>query len=201
MTSPGASQEGNLEAAVQHMRAQQTPSPEQITSCSVNWLSDTACHTLYSSRYVKEKVKSLSRVRFLVTPWTVAHQAPPSMGFSRQEYLDWVAISTSKLNKLRVQKSCKFKVTLFLVISQTGLKSPYIGILEPSLIHQQHKGLIEVIQSSLWLWVCPLHTGWLATLFQASCVVRGSLLRMVEWHAASPSCLCVRRKEGAWGTL
>ena len=34
----------------------------------------------------KEKVKSLSRVRLLATPWTAAHQAPPSMGFSRQEY-------------------------------------------------------------------------------------------------------------------
>ena len=32
------------------------------------------------------KVKSLSHVQFLTTPWTVAHQAPPSMGFSRQEY-------------------------------------------------------------------------------------------------------------------
>ena len=32
------------------------------------------------------KVKSLSRVRLFVTPWTVAHQAPQSMGFSRQEY-------------------------------------------------------------------------------------------------------------------
>ena len=31
-------------------------------------------------------VKSLSRVQLFVTPWTVAHQAPPSMGFSRQEY-------------------------------------------------------------------------------------------------------------------
>ena len=31
-------------------------------------------------------VKSLSRVRLFVTPWTVANQAPPSMGFSRQEY-------------------------------------------------------------------------------------------------------------------
>ena len=27
-----------------------------------------------------------SRVRLLVTPWTSAHQAPPTMGFSRQEY-------------------------------------------------------------------------------------------------------------------
>ena len=32
------------------------------------------------------KVKSLSRVRLFETPWTVAYQAPPSMGFSRQEY-------------------------------------------------------------------------------------------------------------------
>ena len=31
-------------------------------------------------------MKSLSRVQFLATPWTVAYQAPPSLGFSRQEY-------------------------------------------------------------------------------------------------------------------
>ena len=35
----------------------------------------------------KVKVKLLSCVRLLATPWTAAHQAPPSMGFSRQE--DW----------------------------------------------------------------------------------------------------------------
>ena len=33
----------------------------------------------------KVKVKSLSRVRLFATPWTAAFQAPPSMGFSRQE--------------------------------------------------------------------------------------------------------------------
>ena len=32
------------------------------------------------------EVKLFSHVRLFVTPWTVAHQAPPSMGFSRQEY-------------------------------------------------------------------------------------------------------------------
>ena len=31
-------------------------------------------------------MKSLSRVRLFATPWTAAYQAPPSMGFSRQEY-------------------------------------------------------------------------------------------------------------------
>ena len=43
----------------------------------------------------KVKVKSLSRVRLLATPWTAAHQAPPSMGFSRQEYWSWGAIAFS----------------------------------------------------------------------------------------------------------
>ena len=35
---------------------------------------------------MKVKVKSLSRVRLFTTPWIAAYQAPPSMGFSRQEY-------------------------------------------------------------------------------------------------------------------
>ena len=40
----------------------------------------------------KVKVKSLSRVQLLVTPWTAAYQAPPSMGFSRQEYWSGVPL-------------------------------------------------------------------------------------------------------------
>ena len=36
-------------------------------------------------------MKSLSRVQLFVTPWTAVYQAPPSMGFSRQEYLEWGA--------------------------------------------------------------------------------------------------------------
>ena len=39
-----------------------------------------------SSLKVGKKVKSLSRVQLFATPWTVARQAPLSMGFSRQEY-------------------------------------------------------------------------------------------------------------------
>ena len=35
----------------------------------------------------KVKVKFLSRVWLLATPWTAAYQAPPSLGFSRQEYI------------------------------------------------------------------------------------------------------------------
>ena len=40
----------------------------------------------------KVKVKSLSHVRLLTTPWAAAYQAPPSMGFSRQEYWSGVPL-------------------------------------------------------------------------------------------------------------
>ena len=40
----------------------------------------------------KVKVKSLSHVRLLETPWTAAHQGPLSMGFSRQEYWSGVPL-------------------------------------------------------------------------------------------------------------
>ena len=40
----------------------------------------------------KVKVKMLSHVWLLATPWTAAHQAPPSMGFSRQEYWSGVPL-------------------------------------------------------------------------------------------------------------
>ena len=46
----------------------------------------------------KVKVKSLSRVWLLATPWTAAYQAPPSMGFSRQEYWSGVPLHISKEN-------------------------------------------------------------------------------------------------------
>ena len=44
------------------------------------------CTSYMPGTGLKVKVKSLSRVRLFATPWTVAYQAPPSMGFSRQEY-------------------------------------------------------------------------------------------------------------------
>ena len=43
----------------------------------------------------KVKVKSLSRVQLLATPWTAACQAPPPMGFSRQEYWNGVPLPST----------------------------------------------------------------------------------------------------------
>ena len=46
----------------------------------------------------KVKVKSLSRDRLVATPRTVAHQAPPSMGFSRQEYWSGLPLPSLQCN-------------------------------------------------------------------------------------------------------
>ena len=51
------------------------------------------CHFLLQCM----KMKSLSLFRLLVTPWTAAHQAPPSMGFSRQEYWSGVPLPSPLL--------------------------------------------------------------------------------------------------------
>ena len=58
----------------------------------------------------KEKVKSLSRVWLLATPRTAAYQAPPSMGFPRQEYWSGVPLPSlesldERTSKIRPQSS------------------------------------------------------------------------------------------------
>ena len=57
----------------------------------------------------KVKVKLLSHVRLLATPWTVAHQAPPSMGFSRQEY--WSRVPLPSPYIVSYNKTCFSAVT------------------------------------------------------------------------------------------
>ena len=51
----------------------------------------------------KVKVKSLSRVRLLATPWTAAYQAPPSMGFPRQEYWSGVPLPSPQIIESKCQ--------------------------------------------------------------------------------------------------
>ena len=68
-----------------------SPVPGILQARTLEWVA-----TSFSKAWRwKVKVKSLSRVRFLVTPWTAAYQAPPSMGFSRQKYWSGVPLSSS----------------------------------------------------------------------------------------------------------
>ena len=57
----------------------------------------------------KVKVKLLSCAWLLATPWTAAYQAPPSMGFSRQEYWSGVPLSSLVSIKVYLLKTEKLK--------------------------------------------------------------------------------------------
>ena len=65
-----------------------SPVPEILQARTLEWVA------IFFSNAWKWKVKgkSLSRVRLLATSWTTAYQAPPSMGFSRQEYFSGVPL-------------------------------------------------------------------------------------------------------------
>ena len=65
----------------------------------------------------KVKVKSLSHVRLLATPWTAAYQAPPSMGFSRQEYWSGVPLPRYPINAISyIVLHCNRFLILFTLI-------------------------------------------------------------------------------------
>ena len=59
-----------------------SPVPGILQARTLEWVAIS----FSNARKWKLKVKLLSRVWLLAIPWTAAHQAPPSMGFSRREY-------------------------------------------------------------------------------------------------------------------
>ena len=59
-----------------------SPVPGILQARTLEWVAIS----FSNARKWEVKVKSLSRVRFLATPWIAAHQVPLSMGFSRQEH-------------------------------------------------------------------------------------------------------------------
>ena len=83
----------------------------------------------FSSLMQKVKVKLLSHVRLFVTPWTVAHQAPLSMGFSRQEYWSGLPFpSPGNLPDPRIEPRSPTLQTGTLTSEPTG--KPYAESLE-----------------------------------------------------------------------
>ena len=55
------------------------------------------CHFLLQSMKVKSESEVAQSCLTLATPWTAAYQAPPSMGFSRQEYWSGVPLPSPNL--------------------------------------------------------------------------------------------------------
>ena len=77
-----------------------SPVPGILQARTLEWVS-----IAFSSAWKwKVKVKSLSHVWLFATPWTEAYQAPPSMGFSRQEYWSGVPLPSPNwgLNSIKL---------------------------------------------------------------------------------------------------
>ena len=118
-----------------------SPIPGILQARTLEWVAIS-----FSSAWQwKGKVKSLSRVRLLATPWTAAYQAPPSMAFSRQEYWSGLPLPSPKdALKLFQNANClqPFKIT-------------------PAHSHHTHLGLkywkAHPARNGLvcWLWIGP----------------------------------------------
>ena len=76
-----------------------SPAPGILQARTLEWVAIS-----FSNAWKwKVKVKSLSRVWLLATPWTAAYQTPPSMGFSRQEYWSGVPLPSPKMvNSIKI---------------------------------------------------------------------------------------------------
>ena len=117
-----------------------SPVPRILQARTLEWVAIS-----FSNAWKwKVKVKSLSCVRLLVTPWPAAHQAPLSMGFSRQEY--WSGVPLPSPNILS-----RFVITFFprskhfliswlqspsaVILESKKIKSVTVSIVSPSICH------------------------------------------------------------------
>ena len=82
-----------------------SPVPGILQARTLEWVAISFSNTWKG----KVKVKSLSRVRLFATPWSAAYQAPPSMGFSRQEYWSGVPLPSPQVALVVKRKKKKKK--------------------------------------------------------------------------------------------
>ena len=86
-----------------------SPVPGILQARTLQWVAIS-----FSSAWKwKVKVKSRSRVRLFATPWTAAHQAPPSMGFFRQEYWSGVPLPSPVNHNTSMNQMLKFETPGF----------------------------------------------------------------------------------------
>ena len=89
------------------------------------------CHFLLQYRKGKVKVKSLSRVQLLATPWTAAYQVPPSIGFSRLEYWRRLLLPSPSLAHCDLKHSFTCLIVFWALKNTSFSSAP--GILKKTL--------------------------------------------------------------------
>ena len=102
-----------------------SPVPRILQARTLEWVAIS-----FSNEWKwKVKVKSLSHVRPLATPWTAAYQASPSMGFSRQEYWSGVPLPslTSSHRGCISQRRCVISMH-FQYVKMTKVYAKVVGL-------------------------------------------------------------------------
>ena len=132
-----------------------SPVPGILQARTLEWVAIS-----FSSAWKwKVKVKSLSRVWLIATPWTAAYQAPPSMGFSRQEYWSGVPLPSPKpASVLFLFRFCQerrriFKSSLVAQMVKTLPATREIWVLSLSWEDPLEKEM--TIHSSILAWRIP----------------------------------------------
>ena len=101
----------------------------------------------------KVKVKSFSRVWLLATPWTAAYQAPPSMGFSRQEYWSRVPSSSSSQSITPTKRGTKLTYLW-------KWNKLFLGFLHLRIILEGHAYFFNFTFFFSYPWFCFILTNW-----------------------------------------
>ena len=107
----------------------------------------------------KVKVKMLSQVQLLATPWTAAYQAPPSMGFSRQEYWSGVPLPPP-ITIWATSKAHQTHATCWLHETIHGWKQIHVCMNE-----WMNKWKNEIQAINRWIWVTDVRGLFLFCLF------------------------------------
>ena len=98
-----------------------SPIPGILQARTLEWVAIS-----FSSAWKwKVKVKLLSRVQLLATPWTATYQAPPSMGFSRQEY--WSGVPLPSPHSGKGEHGEGYPLYIIFLRSDTNT-SVYVGV-------------------------------------------------------------------------
>ena len=109
-----------------------SPIPGILQARTLEWVAISFSNTWKW----KVKVKWLSCVRLFATPWTAAHHAPPSMGFSRQEYwsglplpsLPWSRSYSFMITSTYPQQYLRIAIGLDTMILSLVIKDKYMNI-------------------------------------------------------------------------
>ena len=100
--------------SVRPHRQQPTRLPRPWDSPGKN--TGVGCHFLLQCMKVKSEREVAQSVRLFSTPWTAAYQAPPSMGFSREEYRSGLPLPSPILILTALNYSDKLDAKSFAMI-------------------------------------------------------------------------------------